>query len=213
MYHPLGPQIPGANPEARASVSVEAVYGYLDSLKEYVSDEELRGRLFLDLSNKVHPLLLGQIFRSRRQIRDLACRLLEKQGYPDNVINEITDFLCSDSGSHDYTINRREAKELGLNIEQCSAKLYGILRKLHSSYASQMELQKRFDINELVLLAENSRISNYCFVRAMIESSKYGAHHFLTEGIIESIPNDKGSTPQETTIQDRRIFEGWRKIL
>ncbi len=213
LYHPLGPQIPGVNPEARAHVSVEAVYGYLDALKAYVSDEESRSKVFIDLSDKVHPLLLGEIFRSRQQIRDLAGRLLKKQNYSAGVIGKITDFLCSDSGSHDYTINRREAEELGLNIEQCSVELYALLRKLHSSYANQMELQKRFDINELILLAENSQISHYHFVRAMIESCKNGAHHFVTEGVMEPIPNNGEVIPQETPIRDRRIFEGWRKIL
>jgi hypothetical protein len=31
-------------------------------------------------------------------------------------VKQIIDFLCADSGSHDYTMNRREAAELGLCI-------------------------------------------------------------------------------------------------
>ena len=71
IHHPLGPPIPGASEDARAPVSVEAVNGYLDAFTE-----ENKRRALLDLSNKVHPLVLGEIFRSRQQIRDLSQRLL-----------------------------------------------------------------------------------------------------------------------------------------
>ena len=98
------------------------------------------GQALVDLSNKVHPLVLGQIFRSRQQIRDLAKRLLAR--HTDEIkMKAIIDFLCSESGSHDYTINRREAKELGLAIENCSAALYAILRKLRESYSNLLELR------------------------------------------------------------------------
>ena len=64
----------------------------------------------IDLADKVHPLVLGQIFRSRKQIRDLARRLLEQCLEDDEAVGNIVEFLCSESGSHDYTFNRREAK-------------------------------------------------------------------------------------------------------
>ena len=210
IHHPLGPSIPGASEEARAPVSVEAVNGYLDAFTE-----ENRRRALLDLSNKVHPLVLGEIFRSRQQIRDLSQRLLVRHTKDSNTTNKIIDFLCSESGSHDYTMNRREAADLGLEIEKCDMELYDILRNLRESFATQMELRTPFDINAY---AENpGNRTTYVFTRAIIESVKQGAHHFVSEGVMgttvvanQTHPN---SPPvEQIAIQDQRKFEGWRKV-
>ena len=64
------------------------------------------------LSQNVHPLVLGSVFRARAHIRMLAKSLLEKHMGNINKnnarIEKIVRFLCSDSGSHDYTINRNQ---------------------------------------------------------------------------------------------------------
>ncbi len=158
---------------------------------------------------------MGEIFRTRQQIRDLARRLLNKQNYNTDKIEELTKFLCSDSGSHDYTINRREANDLGLNIEKCTKELYEVLSELHFSYASQMELQKPFDRNELIALANNGGINSYSYLRAIIESCEFGAHHFVTEGeVVVEQPSSESGDIQQTAIniRDIRTFEGWRKV-
>ena len=214
IQHPLGPSIPGASPESRASVSVEAVNGYLDAIRACKCGDEFEGKALLDLSNKVHPLVLGQIFRSRQQIRDLARRLLTEHTDDPDKLEKIIAFLCSDSGSHDYTINRREAKDLGLNIEHCSATLYEILRELRESYSSQMQLRVPYDPSTL---AEPGCTTAYNFTRAVIESAEYGGHHFVTEGEIEAVEQPQPDQSSEVTvkhiaIRDRRRFEGWRKV-
>ena len=210
IRHQLGPSIPGANPEARANVSVEAVNGYLDALRACSEGATFEAKALLDLSNKVHPLVLGEIFRSRQQIRDLARRLLNKH-VDEEKINDIINFLCSESGSHDYTINRREAKELGLNIEKCSEVLYGILRSLHASYSTQLELRTPFDITSLA----PPHPPSYQFVRAIIESPAHGAHHFVTRGEIETIEithDQQPHLPPDIAIRDKRVFDGWKKV-
>lgn len=213
IQHPLGPSIPGASPDARADVSVEAVNGYLDAIKESGRDKEFQARALLDLSDKVHPLVLGQIFRSRQQIRDLAQRLIVKHTKESNKATQIIDFLCSESGSHDYTINRREAEVLGLHIEKCTMDLYSILKQLRASYSSQMELRLPFDPSLIATLGQNT---NYNFTRAMIESAAHGAHHFISEGSIEATEilhnQANGATVRQVAIQDHRGFEGWRKV-
>ena len=139
IQHALGPSIPGASPDARAGVSVEAVKGYLQAVRAADGGQALEGQALLDLSTQVHPLVLGQIFRSQQQIRDLAERLLKRHTTDPEKNAQIIDFLCSDSGSHDYTINRREAAQLGLNIEKCAESLYEVVKRLSSSYSLAME--------------------------------------------------------------------------
>ena len=68
-------------------------------------------QVLMNLSEKVHPLVLGSIFRSRSQIQTLARELLKTQVKDAAKTKRIIDFLCSESGSHDYTINRQEAKQ------------------------------------------------------------------------------------------------------
>ncbi len=158
--------------------------------------------------------VLGQIFRSRQQIRDLAERLLERHMEDVKTIEGIIDFLCSDSGSHDYTINRREALALGLNIEKPSEKFYKILRKVHDSYSEQMELTTAFD---LVGMVAPGQTTNYEFARAMIESPKFGAHHFRTEGTVVSTqlqqPQQGAPGVPQVSVQDHRQFDGWKKVV
>ncbi|MYD61288.1 MAG: serine protease [Gemmatimonadetes bacterium] len=213
IQHPLGPSIPGASPEARAGVSVEAVEGYLDAIRKCQAGEVFEGQALMVLSEQVHPLVLGQIFRSRQQIRDLAGRLLQKHTDKKDQIDQIVDFLCSESGSHDYTINRREAKRLGLNVEKCSEELYVILRQLHNNFSTQMSLREPYDINTL---AADGNTGKYEFTRALIESVDCGAHHFISAGEIETteiIQQDQEGVPlKQIAIQDQRKFEGWRKI-
>jgi len=142
VNHPLSPTLP-SNQLARVPVSVEAVRGYLDVItKEMkITDPAALAGVIVDLSNKVHPLVLGEIFRSRAQIRFLADKLIKRQVTDSKKIKQIIDFLCADSGSHDYTMNRREAAELGLRIEKPSSEFYEVLRKAHLSYAAEMKLR------------------------------------------------------------------------
>lgn len=214
LQHPLCPQIPGGSPDARAGVSVEAVIGYLDKVRACKGGPDFEGRALLDLANKVHPLVLGQIFRSRQQIRDLAKRLLSRHTTESNKVKQIIDFLCSESGSHDYTINRREAHGLGLNVEECAEDLYKMLKTLRKSYAKQMQLGTPFDIGTL---AKPGCVIDYKFTRALIETAEHGAHHFVSSGRIEAseVIQDQpsGGKLTQIAIRDNRRLDGWEKTV
>jgi hypothetical protein len=220
LDNPLNPTVPNM-PHVRVPVSVEAVRGYLDAARDTgITDSAQLAQLLIDLSNKVHPLVLGQIFRSRSQIRFLAKKLLSRQVADEEQSKAIIDFLCAESGSHDYTINRREARELGLQIETPSDDLYKLLRSVHQSYVSEMQLLEPYD--PFGMLAGQPSV-NYSLPRAMIESSKGGSHRYLSEGTITQavVPAAPGPgvmpmmpmpVQPQTAISDNRRFEGWRKL-
>jgi len=211
--HPLNPVVPNM-PQMKAPVSVEAVRGYLDAATELgIRDGKDLAQLLVDLSNKVHPLVLGQIFRSKAQIRFLAKKLLKRQVKDDEKRDEIIDFLCAESGSHDYTINRREARELGLEIENPSGELYALIRKIHLSYVEELKLLEPYDPSGL-LGAEQT--VDYVLPRAAIESAKTGCNQFVTHGTLTKSMMQVQVAPgmplmQQQAIQDNRKFEGWRK--
>ena len=101
-------------------VSVEAFNGYFDIARNYLSikKEEILGNLLSEISKQIHPLTIGDVSRSRTQIRNLADKLLSTHIKVKSTRNKIIEFLCSESGTHDYTLNRKEAESLGLNIEK-----------------------------------------------------------------------------------------------
>lgn len=209
LTHFLGPQVPNGNQLARVPVSVEAVRGYLDAATEDlgIKSDDALGEILRDLSDKVHPLVLGEIFRSRAQIRFLAEKLLNGHVKDADQIRAIVDFLCADSGSHDYTINRREAATLGLPVETPSPEFYGMMKALHRSFSEQMQLAHPF--NPMTVAGPNSS-ATYHMVRAIVESSASGTFAFVSEGrITRSIV---GENPAQEQIQDQRTFEGWRQL-
>lgn len=204
---PLNPQLPGAPVQARVPVSVEDVGGYIDLAKRecgIVNKEQLTS-IFLKLSDHVHPLALGNVFRARTQIQNLADKLLGMHKQPPTAEQrkKIIKVLCSESGSHDYTIARREARDkLGLRVETPSMELYSLLKDIHTDIVSELELNARFD--PMMILGAQPQ-AQYCHKRALVESVSGGSHKFVSEGVIGKVV-----TPQGEGVHDRRTYEGWR---
>jgi hypothetical protein len=212
---PLNPQIAGAPPNARFPVSVEDLNGYVEFCRATVKRQTDMKVFLAALSEKVHPLVLGNAYRARSQIRMLAKKLLTHQQLEPAKAESLLKFLCGESGSHDYTINRKEAREeLGLPVEEPSEGLYKLISSIYNDIASELELTSPFDPNSL-LGADNSK--NYTFTRALIESIAGGSDVFLSEGILTKtkIPAGMPGLPGmpgmvQEGIQDARSFEGWR---
>lgn len=206
---PLNPPVPGGAPNHKAPVSVEAVQGFLDVIQDAgVKDSASLASVWNHLADKIHPLVLGQIFRTRSQIRTLAKRLLVHQGIDDEKKEGIISFLCSESGSHDHSINRREARSMGLVIENPTEKFYGTLKSLHHSVAETLKLRTPFSLDTELAGRPQTR---YVSRRALIESVKHGSHQFVSEGEITKVAiNPPGQMPQYG-FSDSRDFEGWRK--
>lgn len=207
---PLNPAVPGTNnPNAKVPVSVEFVDAYLQMAKSElkITDQESLAKILIDLTQHIHPLTLGQVYKSKSQIQMLAEKLLEHQDISKENKKSIIKFLCSESGSHDYTIHRKEAKNLGLEIEKPDMELYGLIKEIYDDIESELELRSPFDPN--VLLA-NQNQAHYQLRRAIIESVEYGTDVFFSEGAVSKQVVQQGQQ-QQTLIQDYRTFEGWRR--
>jgi hypothetical protein len=217
LNSPLNPQNPTfpQNPQARVPVSVESIKGYFEyAMKELdVKNQEDLTKIFLDLSQKVHPVVIGNVFRSRSQIVMLAEKLLSQHFEDKEKIKNIISFLCSESGSHDYPIYKREAKNnLGLNIETPSQDFYNCIKTIYDSIIKELEINSIFDPN---VILGNQNSANYSVRRVLIESIDGGTDVFVSEGsLIKTqvpISNMPGMPPvMQTTIQDQRKYEGWK---
>jgi hypothetical protein len=207
VSHPLNPQIPGA-PGARAPVSVEAINGYLEFLRTALGKDADVSQHTLQLATQIHPLVLGQVYRTRSQIRMLGEKLLSKQiGEDEGKRKKILDFLCSESGSHDYTISRQEARdELGLKVERPDGDLYRAIKAAHDNFRDELELSNPFDVKVFIGGLPSRQ---YAFRRGLIESRAHGAHVFVSEGQLTRHQNIGPQGPQEF-VQDSRTFESWK---
>jgi hypothetical protein len=207
---PLNPQIAGASPDARYPVSVEAVSGYLDLAKKdlNINDEANLASLLNHMSDKIHPLVLGAVFRSKSQIQMLARKLIKAQVTDEANVDKVISFLCSESGSHDYTIHRREARNgLGLNIEKPDDKLYTLVKRIYDDIVQELCLDTKFDVGNVL---GGQPQAAYSCKRALIDSAPGGTDFFVSEGTITQQPIQIQPGVTQIAIEDRRTFEGWR---
>ncbi len=197
---PLNPKIDGSI----YPVSVEAVKGYLEFARDElsISDDASLAAIFEKLTDFVHPLVLGEVYRSKAQIQMMATKLLQNQVTDPDKIKKIIEFLCSESGSHDYTINRREAHdELGLNIRKPSERQYNLIKRLYDDINDELMFNKPFRITEIN--------GAYSVRRCLLESMIGGSDYFSSEGVVI-----RGTLPNgQIAIKNQVNFEGWRHEL
>jgi hypothetical protein len=156
----------------------------------------------------------------------LATKMLSRTGIEPKKMKPVVSFLCSDSGSHDYTIHRREAIELGLQVEKPDNAFYNDIKSLYDDFAAELKLTERWNpVSEI----GSSNELNYRNKRCIIETATGGSHYFLTEGKFMRNQNhmqvnlppgmmpqgmpaqmQPGLVPGMIQFQDQRIFEGWK---
>ncbi|MCK9437829.1 MAG: hypothetical protein M0Q12_11565 [Synergistaceae bacterium] len=208
---PLNPSFPGVtDPNAKVPVSTEDVNAYIEMAKNDfgISNQEQMTNILLNLSEKIHPLTLGQVYKSKSQIQMLAKKLLKWQNLGAEKEDAIIKFLCSESGSHDYSIRRKEAKEsLGLPIEKPDDNLYSIIKNIYDDISNEMELENPY--NPAIMLNNSDRVP-YSFRRCLIESLSNGTDVFLSEGILSKQIISAPGIPPQINLSDSRTNEGWK---
>ena len=144
--------MPGAVPGQKISVpvAVESVSGFKKLVREeWRLDEEGTASAFRMLSERVNPLLLGDLQRSKEQIVRLATGLMKLHAQPMDAdkISNIVEMLATGLGSHDYLIGASEArKEIKLNVPEENPELEELILRLYQDFADEMELGTPFDL-------------------------------------------------------------------
>ncbi|MFC2092663.1 serine protease [Bacteroidota bacterium] len=209
---PLNPKVMQQNPLAPAiPVNVEQIYAFFEMAKQVSKSNDSNSliNLYVDLAKYIHPTVLGAVFRSRSQIRILAERLLKyNRDINDDKRNEIINFLCSESGSHDYTINRKEAEEMGLKIEKPDDETYKIIKAIYDDIEKELELINPY--NPISKISTNKTCS-YKFRRGLIETIEGGTDVYISEGQLIKVQTPimgQQMMPQET-LQDNRSVDEW----
>lgn len=212
---PFNPMIPGINdPNAKLPVSVEYVNAYIEMAKTNfgINDQSCMKDLLLSLSDKIHPMTLGQVYRTRSQIQMLARKLMKWHKLSPEQEDEIIKFLCSESGSHDYSIHRGEAVEhLGLHVEKPTMDFYKVIKAVYDDISKELEFENPYNPN---ILLNQQNPYHYTFRRGLIESLYYGTDVYVSEGDLSITKvggmGPMGPMPVQNQLQDNRIFEGWK---
>ena len=145
----FNPPHPG-NPGMPAPISVEDVTAYFKLVKEEVgiTHEDELIQAFVALTEKIHPLALGNVQRSHNQARMMARKLLKQHmslETQEHEIDQIIDNLKSNLFYHGHPINRDEAKkDLKLKVVNAPPALADHMWKLYLEYEKDMKLNEPF---------------------------------------------------------------------
>jgi hypothetical protein len=201
---PLNPKVIGPTGEQSLPLSVEDVAGYMElAISEGRVPESGLANVFLKLASDVHPLALGRVKRARKQIQDLAEKLLVRHMHDRELREKIIKVLCLEAGSHDYAIYRTEARELGLNIETPSMELYKNMRDVLADVRAELQLGTPFNLAALTGVAQQP--VSYQSTRVLIETAGNGAHHWITRGVVSPGLNPAGQQTLSHVVQS----DGW----
>jgi hypothetical protein len=141
---PLNPAVElGPGQRHLVPLSVESVAGFKALATEDwgLEDGDGLNSAFRCLSDRVHPLALGNVFRSRQQIESLARKLLLLHRKDGKQVTTIIDQLTKQLGSHDYLISRTEARGLlGKQVLADNEQLEDRLWALHQDFVGEMQL-------------------------------------------------------------------------
>ena len=75
----------------------------------------------------------------------LAKKLLANHEIEQEHEDDVIKFLCSESGSHDYTMHRKEAKNLGLNIEKPNMELYTCIKSIYDDIEKELAKMENYN--------------------------------------------------------------------
>jgi Serine dehydrogenase proteinase len=129
-------------------VAVESVVGFKNTVREdWRLNEEGTALAFRLLADKVNPLLIGDLYRSREQIIRLATNLMKRhQKHDEDKIRGIVETLATRLGSHDYLLTPDEARDLMKpQVVPQNPDLEDLVWRLYEDFAKEMELGVPFN--------------------------------------------------------------------
>lgn len=135
-------------------INVEDVASYINFVKEFVGirhEDELIQALNT-LTDKVHPLALGNVHRFYAQSRMMAKKLLRlhMKQTEEHIIEEITETLTSKLFFHGHPINREEAKTIKLKVDYPDNELEKLMWELYQTYEEELEIDQIYDPKQIL---------------------------------------------------------------
>jgi hypothetical protein len=202
-------------------INVEDLASYISFVKEFVGithEDELIQSLNA-LTSNVHPLALGNVHRFYSQSRMMAKKLLKLHiidPKEEHVIDEITETLTSKLFFHGHPINRKEAYDLKLKIEEPTKKIEDLIWELYLCYENELQMKNPFNPQEILNKSGQNTLPSIKLIGACIESETR-KDEFISEVRITRPPIPSNS-PLPLQIQAQigaiviPLYSGWEKI-
>ncbi|MCD4771628.1 hypothetical protein K8R30_04420 [archaeon] len=170
---PIDPtlEIPSTG-QINKAINTEDVTAYVSFMKEKVNlnDQAALSQVISQLAQDITPLTLGTIYRTYSHIRLVAKKMLDshKEKIDESKAQTIIESLTEKMFSHGHGINRKEGKEIGLNIEPADEELSKLMWELLIDYEKELDLLNPIQFNELLLKNEEIELTDLKI--ALIES-------------------------------------------
>ncbi len=211
---PLNPMIelqPGIR--QTVAISVESVAGFKELVKEeWRLNDEGATAAFRILAERVNPLALGQAYRTRQQIEQLARTLLSTHRRDERNIKIIVERLTRQLGSHDYLISRAEARQLlGPQVLGDDKTLERSVWSLFQDFSSDMSLGQGYDPAIVINTARagNQPLPARVLNKLAIIESRGGSDVWETQILLSPMQVATPQGPTEQPIQ-QVVYNGWR---
>jgi len=195
----VGNEFNPINPQGEPiGINVEDVASYIAFVKDFVEihhEDELIQALN-KLTEKVHPLALGNVHRFYAQSRMMARKLLKLHMVSpkdEHIIEEIAETLTSKLFFHGHPINRKEAESLKLKIEKPQTELANLMWALYQGYEKEMEMNIPFNPQE-ILNKSGQNQTNVSAIGACIQS-QHQKDSFVSEFKIIRPPIPQNAPP------------------
>jgi hypothetical protein len=188
-------------------INVEDVASYISFVKDTVGikhEDELI-QAFNILANKVHPLALGNIHRFYSQSRMMARKLLRlhMKRSEEHTIEEIVETLTAKLFFHGHPINRKEAKQLNLKVNNPPKEVEDLMWQLYEEYEREMEIKNPFNPVEILNTANQDNLEykiKGAYVESKVDTDVFVSHYRLWRPAI----------PSNITPEQRQKFEAQR---
>jgi len=211
-FNPVPEGLSPQGPRQVLPVSVEDLAGFLALARNELnlSDQESLVNVLQIISNRVHPLALGAVYRAREESASLARRLLEHHIDDPRKIEQIVDKLTKELPTHNYLIGRDEAQDyIGITLQKTTVAQETSMWQLYQQYAEWLQLTEPYS-PILDIGAEQSK--RVMYERAAIEmihnETLYHYTYLADKDLIRmQIPQQGIQTEQ---VAERIVYQGWR---
>jgi hypothetical protein len=131
-------------------LGVEDVSAYLTFMRERakLTDQAAMATVLVPLARHLTPPLLGRLERTYSHIRLVARNLLSlhKPPFEDRQISAITEALTEKMYAHGHGIGRKEAKQIGLDVDTLEQSQESLVWSLYENYEPIFALQDTRDL-------------------------------------------------------------------
>jgi hypothetical protein len=212
---PYNPPAPGRQEQVNLlPVSVEDLIGFLHLVRNEVGvkDDAALGGVLEHLTEKVHPLALGAVYRAREQVAFLARKLLAFHIDDQIRIDGIVEYFTK-SMSHQYLIGRHEARQImgGEVVPSPADNLVGLILSLYEEYRRFLDLDDGFTPEAEIGAEEGTVVRTY--PRAALEVLQNGT---LVSRVFRSTRELRSVQVAQPNVnipvmgvQQRTMAEGW----